>query len=122
MAISYLLKINSTDITDLVKYELGRNKLWADSTRAMSGKLKATLIGIFPKIEIETNYLTAGELKTLSTLLDNAQFTLEYWDYKSGGYKTGEYYASDYKVAIHDKEKETFKPFKVSLVPYEKES
>lgn len=122
MALTYLIKINDTDISKLTEYKVGDNKLWKDAGRTMSGKLKATLIGIFPKITLSFTYLNASQIATVTNLLKNAQFTVDYWDARSQTYKEGEYYASDYEVAIHDKEKEIYKPFSVNLVPYGKQT
>ena len=122
MAITNLLKINSTVISKLAEWEVERNKLWADAGRNMAGDLKATYIGLFPKIVINFGYLTGAELAAVTALLDLPSFTAEYWDVKSRTVKSGLYYSSDYSTPIWDKYKEMYKPFKVSLIPFKKQS
>ena len=41
-----LVKINGVRIPAIVNYKVGRNKLWKDADRNMSGDVRATLIGI----------------------------------------------------------------------------
>ena len=50
-----LVKINGTIIPHIQQYKIGRAKLWKDADRNMAGDVRATLIGIFPKI-IDRNY------------------------------------------------------------------
>lgn len=120
MALSYLIKIEGTDITKLTEFKQGENKLWKDAGRTMSGKLKATLVGRFPKLVCSFTYLNRDQVSAIMGLLKPAQFTVEFWDAEAKTYKTGEYYASDFEVSIHDKEKEIYKPFTVNLIPYDK--
>lgn len=120
--LTYLIKIEGTDITKLTDFEVGENKLWKNAGRTMAGKLKATLIGNFPKIELSFTYLNRDEISLIRGLLKPAQITVNYWDATTKTYKEGEYYASDYSVGIYEKDRELYKPFKVSLVPYEKET
>lgn len=122
MALTYLIKIDSTDITKLAKYVVGRNQLWSESGRTMSGKLKATRVGIFPKLELEFSYMNREQASLIGTLLKPAQFTVTYWDFISKTYKSGEYYCNNYNMEIYDMHKEIYMPFKVNLIPYEKEA
>ena len=115
-----LLKINGSTIPAIKSYEVQRAKLWKEATRNMSGDLKATLIGIFPKIEIEIGYLYQSQLSDLIKLLDKPFFDVTYFDARTEATKTARYYASDYNVTIHNKQMGLYKPFKVSLIPLNK--
>ena len=53
-----LVKINGVRIPAIVNYKVGRNKLWKDADRNMSGDVRATLIGIYPKIELNIGVTT----------------------------------------------------------------
>ena len=44
-----LLKINGTTVPGIKSYKVGYNHLWKDADRNMSGSVRASLIGIFPK-------------------------------------------------------------------------
>ena len=120
MAMTYLLKINGAEITKVRKYKVGRNKLWTEAKRNMSGDLRSTFTGLFPKISLEIGYLTASELHTVMGLLDTPSLTISYWDENSQSYKSGTYYASDYEVSYFLVDKALYEPFTVNLVPFNK--
>lgn len=117
-----LLKINGTTLTYVKSYKVGRNKLWKDADRNMNGEVRATLIGIFPKISVEIGYTTQSEMATLTQLLDQAYFTVEYFDVRVQGTTTARYYAGDYEVELDSKRKGRYKPLTISLIPVEKRS
>ena len=122
MAISGdLLKINGTTISGLKEYKVSYNKLWSDAERNMNGDVRATLIGIFPKLELTfRDALTAAEVATINSLLDQAYFSVTYYSPKSQTTVTAQYYASDYTLELLDKTKGIYKTFSVNLVPVSK--
>lgn len=115
-----LLKINGVTIPKLVSYKVGRAKLWKESERNMSGDIRATLIGIFPKIQVKIGYTTEEELSTITELLDASFFDVTWFDVRTKAVTTARYYASDYEVELENKKKGLYKPFDVSLVPVSK--
>lgn len=115
-----LVKIDGVTIPHIVSYKIGRAKLWKDSERNMSGDVRATLIGIFPKIQIEVGYTTQEEMSKLTALLDKAFFTVTWFDVRIQQTISTQYYASDYDVELDSKSKGRYKPFSVSLVPVSK--
>ena len=115
-----LVKIDGVTIPHIVSYKIGRAKLWKDSERNMSGDVRATLIGIFPKIQIEVGYTTQEEMSKLTALLDKAFFTVTWFDVRIQKTISTQYYASDYDVELDSKSKGRYKPFSVSLVPVSK--
>lgn len=119
MSKTYEVKIGTTALT-LKGFEVERNYLWTDADRNLSGELKATFIGTFPKLILEFGHLTEAELKSLLGLLEPPPLTVEWWDSKSGSYKTGSYYAGDIKYPYWHKEKEMYAPFTVNLIPFKR--
>lgn len=117
-----LLTIDGNTIPHIVSYKIGRAKLWKDSERNMSGEVRATLIGIFPKIQLEIGYTTQEEMSELTALLDKDFFTVEWFDVRIQGTTSAKYYASDYDVELDNKSKGRYKPFSVNLVPVSKRS
>lgn len=115
-----LIKINGTVIPAIVNYKLGRNKLWKDADRNMSGDVRATLVGIFPKIELNIGVTTQEEMSILTEILDQDYFEVEYFDVRVQDVTTANYYAGDYAIEILNKHKGLYKPFTVSLVPVSK--
>lgn len=115
-----LLLIDGVRIPHIVSYKVGRAKLWKDSERNMSGDVRATLIGIFPKIQLEIGYTTEDEMSALTAILDKAFFDVTWFDVRMQGTTTAKYYASDYDTELDSKSKGRYKPFSVNLVPVSK--
>lgn len=115
-----LLQIDGETIPHIVSYKVSRAKLWKDSERNMSGEVRATLIGIFPKIQIEVGYTTQEEMAKLTEILDKDYFTVTWFDVRTQETVSAKYYASDYDVELDSKHKGRYKPFSVSLVPVSK--
>ena len=115
-----LIKIDGNAIPCIVSYKVGRAKLWKDSERNMSGDIRATLIGIFPKIELNIGYTTQEQMSQLTKLLDKDFFTVEWFDVRTQGTTSAKYYAGDYDTDLFSKSKGMYKPFTVSLVPVSK--
>lgn len=116
-----LLKINNTKIVGLKEYKVTYAKLWKDADRNMNGEVRATLIGIFPKIELVfRDALTESQVSTICNLLDNAYFNVTYFDPKTVGTVTGRYYAGDYTTELLERSRGLYKSFNVSLVPVSK--
>ena len=115
-----LIKINNNIIPAITNYKVGRNKLWKDADRNMNGDVRATLIGIFPKIELNIGVTTQEQMAALTQILDQDYFTVEYFDVRVQATTTAQYYAADYATEILNKSKGLYKPFTVSLVPVSK--
>ena len=115
-----LVQIDGETIPHIVSYKIGRAKLWKDSERNMSGDVRATLIGIFPKIQMEVGYTTQEEMSELTQLLDKDFFTVTWFDVRVQETVSAKYYAGDYDVELDSKSKGRYKPFSVSLVPVSK--
>ena len=115
-----LVKIDGETIPHIVSFKVSRAKLWKDSERNMSGDVRATLIGIFPKIQLQIGYTTQEEMAELEQLLDKDFFTVEWFDVRVQETISAKYYAGDYDVELDSKSKGRYKPFSVSLVPVSK--
>lgn len=115
-----LIKIDGTKIPSIVKFKVGRNKLWKDAERNMNGDIRATLIGIFPKIELEIGVTTQSEMAQLTALLDKDYFTVEWFDVRVQRTYTAQYYAGDYSPELLSKSRGLYKPLSVNLVPISK--
>lgn len=115
-----LIKISGKTIPAIVNYKVGRNKLWKDADRNMVGDVRASLIGIYPKIELNIGVTSQEEMSTLTQLLDQDYFEVEYFDVRVQDVTTAKYYAGDYAVEILNKPKGLYKNFTVPLVPVSK--
>lgn len=115
-----LVKIDGVTIPHIVSYKISRSKLWKDSDRNMSGDVRATLIGIFPKIQLQVGYTTQEEMSQLTQILDKDFFTVTWFDVRTQETISTKYYASDFDVELDNKSKGRYKPFNVNLVPVSK--
>lgn len=115
-----LVKIDGVTIPHLVTYKVQRAKLWKNAERNMNGDVRATLIGIFPKIIMQVGYTTQEEISQITQLLDQDYFTVTWFDVRLGQTVSTQYYASDYDIGIFNKQKGLYEPFEVSLVPISK--
>ena len=115
-----LVKINGTRIPYIMSYKISRAKLWKNSERNMNGDVRATLIGIFPKIVMQVGYTSQEQMSNLTELLDQDFFNVEWFDVRTQETISTQYYASDYDIEIDSKSKGRYKPFEVSLVPVSK--
>ena len=103
MAIKTLWKINTVDYTGeiLTPFKVGRNKLWGDDTgRVMSGEMKGSLVGIFPKFTVIFMPKTEAKMASLMAALDTAFQTVEYYDIQTQSFKSLGTYTSDYEFNI----------------------
>lgn len=116
-----LLRINGTAIDKLVEYEIEWAKLWKDADRNMEGEVRASLIGIFPKLKCKTrNAIPRTELATLGNLLNQPFFTVDYYDPLKNTTITAKYYASDYNTKIQERQREFFYEVSFNLIPLSK--
>lgn len=115
-----LVTIGGTSFDHLVTYKIGRSKLWKNSERNMNGDVRASLIGIFPKIKMKVNYTNQEQMSQLTQILDQDFFTVTWFDVRIQDVVSTQYYASDYDVELDSKSKGRYKPFEVNLVPVSK--
>lgn len=118
-----LLKIDNQSVPGLKQYKVTYAKLWKDASRNMRGDVRATLIGIFPKLELEFGG-TLGEdaVSSIVAKLDQAFFAVTFFNPKTKATETANYYASDYSIEMLDKERGLYKSFNVNLIPVSKAS
>ena len=75
--IGTLLRIDGQIVPNIKTYKVGNNKLWADAERNMNGDVRATFIGVFPKLELEIGgVLTSAIVANLCDLLDQPYFSV----------------------------------------------
>lgn len=116
-----LLKIGGNTVPGLKQYKVTYAKLWKDADRNMNGDVTATLIGVFPKLELEIGgVLTEDGVSVLINMLNSAYFSVTHFDPKSKSTRTANYYASDFSIDMLEKLRGLYKPFTVNLIPVSK--
>jgi hypothetical protein len=101
-------------------YKLTYAKLWKDADRNMNGTVSASLIGVFPNIEVVTTKLEFDKAEDLSAALNDAYFSVTFWDTQTSSNKTANFYAADHDITVLDKC--TYAQVTVQLVPVSKAS
>lgn len=117
-----LLKINGTTVPGIKSYKVGYNHLWKDADRNMSGSVRASLIGIFPKIEAVTrDVISRTEIQAIYTALESQPyFTVQFWDPATDSVKTANYYTADWSVELESKNRGLYKGTTITLVPVDR--
>jgi len=120
MKLNYIVKINGTELTHLKKFNVNRTKLWTEANRNMQGDLRATLIGIYPKLELGFTAMDKDTCKAIIALLDLAFFSVDWWDEASQTFQTAQFYAGDYTLPLFSAETQLYEAFEVNLIPVSK--
>ena len=115
-----LLKIGSTDITKICDYTVEYGKLWKDAERNMNGSVRASLIGVFPKIKVKTTVQEISNVITLGNLLNQDFFQITYFDILDNAVRTANYYASDFSTTLRRRKDSLINEIEFSLVPVDR--
>ncbi len=117
-----LLKINGTTVPGIKSYKVGYNHLWKDADRNMSGSVRASLIGIFPKIEVTTrDVISRTEIQAIYNALESQPyFTVQFWYPATDSVKTANYYTADWSVELESKNRGLYKGTTITLVPVDR--
>ena len=117
-----VLYIDGWLVPKLTKYEIAYNKLWADdSGRDMAGNNKGTLIGIFPKIQVQVGTFDEDEMKTFLQKVNKAELTISWYDPEIKGIRSGvSYYINDFTVSPKNTKTMKYNAFSFNLIPNKK--
>ena len=117
-----LLKVNNTTVPGIKTYRVEYNHLWKDAERNMSGSVRASLIGLFPKIICETREaIDRTEVQAIFTAVEsNPYFSVTFWDPATDTTKTADYYVADWAVELESKNRGLYKQTKITLVPVDR--
>jgi hypothetical protein len=117
-----LVTINGVTLStsEIKSYKLSYAKLWKDAGRDMSGKLSATLIGVYPNIDLTTALLSFSKAMQLSAAVNVDYFTVTYWDTQTSTQKSATYYSADHDVTLSNEC--IYGEVQIQLVPVSKAS
>lgn len=117
-----LLTINGTTVPGIASYKVNYAHLWKDAERNMSGSVRAALIGIFPKLEIETREaISRSEVQAIYNAVESLPFfSVTFWDPATDTTKTADYYVADWSVEIESKHRGLYKQTRITLVPVDR--
>lgn len=117
-----LLKVNGVTIPGIASYKVSYNHLWKDAERNMSGSVRASLIGIFPKIEAKTRAaLSKAEVEAIYQALEDRPFySVTFWDPATSSTKTANYYTADWTISLQSKSRGLYEGTTIVLTPVDK--
>lgn len=117
-----LITINGVTLAtgETESYTLTYAKLWKNADRNMNGTVSATLIGVFPNINVKTTKLSFAKAQSLSAAINAAYFSVTFWDTQTGTSKTANFYAADHDVTLLNEC--TYGQVTIQLVPVSKAS
>lgn len=119
MAISYLVKVEGTDLTPYLReYEVSYEEMWSEANRNMAGILRASYIATTPKISLKFRQMTASEMSTVLGLLNGHTFTVAWYDETNDSYKQDEFYRGELKIGIRDLNTEMYRELSVNLISF----
>lgn len=124
MGVTYsgdLLKIDGQKVPKIINYDVEYNKLWgSDSGRNLAGDMKATLVGIFPKICLKIGTTNEDEMAWFLSKADKAFITVEYYDGEIKGTRTAQFYSNDLKASLKSKKRMVYNSFEWNIIPLRK--
>lgn len=118
MAISYLIKINNTDITEYLKsYDVSYEEMWEEANRNMRGVNKAVYVGTAIKLYLQFRQLTKEEMSTVIGLCKKS-FTVSWYDEDTDTHKSDQFYRGEMKIGIRDLHSEMYKELSMNLISF----
>lgn len=102
---STIITMNGVTLSpsEVESYQLTYAKLWKGAERNMNGDVSATLIGVFPNIDIKTTKLSFDKASLISAAVNAAYFSVSFYDTQTQTTKTANYYAADHDVTFINK-------------------
>lgn len=95
------------------------NKLWSKNAgRSLSGKMTGSIIGIFPKINVQFRPLDKNELVMLSKIFDKANQSVTYFDPYLNRTTTMTTYTGDWEIKNKNINENT--AFSISFISVER--
>lgn len=117
-----IVTINGVTLStsEVEEYKVTYAKLWKGAERNMAGDVAATLIGVFPNIDIKTTKLSFNKASAISAAINAAYFSVSFYDTQTQTTKTANFYAADHEITFLNKC--TIGQVTVQLVPVSKAS
>lgn len=122
MSSKQVLFINGWRVPKLMQYEVAYNKLYADdSGRDLDGNNRATLIGIFPKLQVKVGSYTEQEMSDFLKKVNRPELSINWYDPEIKGLRNGvSYYINDFNVSVKRTSPTVYNGFSFNLIPNKK--
>lgn len=112
------LIINGITFNCHTAYSYGSNKLWEEGTgrEYKAGEFNGTLIGLFPKLEVEFAPQSALELSNLIKECEKTSQTITYYSPITMTPQTREFYSNDFSINLSRAITGDYDTFKVNFI------
>ena len=118
------IKVNGVHLKAFDKiysYKVSYNKVFdEDSGRNADYEMEGTLIGVFPRLDLEIGRLTFDEASELLGVSNIANFEFSWFDFETQTFLSSDYYMSNPSVEIRKLSNKKTEPFTISIIPKKK--
>lgn len=118
------IKVNGVHLKAFDKiysYKVSYNKVFdEDSGRNADYEMEGTLIGVFPRLDLEIGRLTFDEASELLGVSNIANFEFSWFDFETQTFISSDYYMSNPSVEIRKLSNKKTEPFSISIIPKKK--
>jgi len=118
------IKVNGVHLKAFDKiysYKVSYNKVFdEDSGRNADYEMEGTLIGVFPRLDLEIGRLTFDEASELLGVSNIANFEFSWFDFETQTFLSSDYYMSNPSVEIRKLSNKKTEPFSISIIPKKK--
>ena len=117
-----VLFVDGWRVPKLIQYEIGYNKLYAeDSGRDLDGNNRATLIGIFPKLQVKVGSYDEQEMSEFLKKVNKPELRISWYDPEIKGMREGiSYYINDFNISLKRAGLMIYEGFSFNLIPNQK--
>ena len=99
---TYYFRINGHDVPQPAEVTYQRYDLDSeDSFRSLSGEMQRDRVAVKVKLECRWNALTASQMNTLLSAMQDVFFTISYFDPLVGDYDTKTFYVGDRSAPVY---------------------
>lgn len=105
----------------LVDYKVLYPKLWAEGTgRNLAGSMKATLIGIYTKLQVSIRSVDLDNFAQIIQALNKASVSCQYYDFETKQMQTETFYFGDLETQLISAQISKAKINTFSIIAYDK--
>lgn len=119
MPLTYLVKIESTELPKIKSYAVAPEQIFSEGERTVGGQLKNTFVGIVYKLFLEFAPLTKEEMSDILAELRSPRFSVSFWDPDTQAYLETDFYRGSFQVGILKKSTQLYNGFSVNLIAYD---
>lgn len=117
-----VLLIDGWEVPKLIQYDVDWEPLWSgDTARDLSGDMKGTFIGWFPKLEVKVGTYDQETMRKFLKKVHKPWIDISYYDEELGKMSTQKkYYINAHKSSLKNSNTMKYNAFEFNLIPQSK--